>query len=454
MRFFSPLFIAFFTLFLSSCSYILPEMNKPRVKKSNLSTVSNNRSNELALFMTFSGGGTRSAALSYGVLEQLRDTNITVNNKKRRVLDEIDLISSVSGGSFTSAYFGLFGDKIFDNFEEKFLRKPIQKAIVRNTLLSPVAWVRLAPGLVERSDLTAEYYHNKIFEKKTFGDMRPDAPLILINATDLSLGQGFAFTGYHFSWICSDLDSYPVSRAVTASSAVPILFSPITLKNHASSCTYSPIVWDIENSYKSKVSNHQKRYQEALKIRAYRDDKKLKYLHLVDGGVADNLGVRSILDTVAFHNDSMWNAMKTYGMKDTKKMVFISVNASSFLNTDIGKRRRAPSTVNILDTTTTIQSNKYNTETIDVLSGKFPLWKKQIQQGRCKENPSPDCAKINFELIEVNLDDLTDKEIKELGIVPTALELPNDTIDRLISAGKNLTTRSKSFQRFIKQYKN
>ena len=452
MRFLTPLFIAFFTLFLSSCSYILPEMNKPRVKKSNLPSKSNDRSHELTLFMTFSGGGTRSAALSYGVLEQLRDTNIIVNNRKRRVLDEIDLISSVSGGSFTSAYFGLFGDEIFENFEKDFLRRPVQTELVLKSIFNPVAWVRLAPGLVERSDLAATYFHRTIFRKKTFGDMRKDAPEILINATDLSLGQGFAFTGYHFSWICSDLDSYPVSRAVTASAAVPVIFSPITLKNHASNCSYSPIVWGIENSFKSKTSNNQKRYQNALKVRAYRDNKNLKYLHLVDGGVADNLGIRSILDTIAFHNDDMWEAMKTYGMKDTKKMVFITVNASSFINPNTGKRRIAPSTVNILDTTTTIQSNKYNSETIDVLSSKFPLWKRQIQQGRCKENPSSDCARIDFELIEINLDDLTSQEIKELGLVATALELPNETIDQLISAGKNLTSRSKDFQKFIKQY--
>jgi len=41
--------------------------------------------------MTFSGGGTRSAALSYGVLQQLRDTLVTINGKKRRLLDELDL---------------------------------------------------------------------------------------------------------------------------------------------------------------------------------------------------------------------------------------------------------------------------------------------------------------------------------------------------------------------------
>lgn len=436
-------------LLLSSCSVILPEMNQPRSENNKKTLFNNNRSDELALFMTFSGGGTRSAALSYGVLQQLRDTTVTIKNKKRRLLDEIDLISSVSGGSFTSAYFGLFGDQIFKDFEKSFLKKDIQTELFRLSFLSPKAWIRLAPSLFERSDLAAEYYNRVIFKKKTFGDLREDAPFIIINATDLSLGQGFAFTGYHFSWICSDLNSYPISRAVAASAAVPILFSPITLKNHAGNCSYSPIVWGIQDKNEIQVLNNEKRYKEALKITAYRDNKQLQYLHLVDGGVADNLGIRSILDTISFHNDSMWYAMKTYGMQNTKKMVFMTVNAASFLNTSVATKRRAPSTVNIIDTTTTIQSNKYNTETIDLLTSKFPLWKKQVQEGRCKQTPSSDCADIEFELIEINLEDLGKNEIQQLGVVPTALELPSKTVDQLISAGKNLTVRSKAFQKLL-----
>jgi len=144
--------------------------------------------------------------------------------------------------------------------------------------------------------------------------------------------------------------------------------------------------------------------------------------------------------------------MKTYGMQKSKKMAFISVNAASFLNPAIGSRRQGPSTVNVLDTTTTIQSNKYNTETIDLLRGQFPKWKKQVQQGRCKELKTKDCADIDFQLIEINLEDLTDQEIAELGIVPTALELPNKTIEQLKAAGKNLLLRSEGFKKLLKHY--
>ena len=284
--------------------------------------------------------------------------------------------------------------------------------------------------------------------------MRADAPIIVINATDLSLGQGFSFTGYHFNWICSDLDSYPISRAVAASAAVPVVFSPITLQNHAGTCETSPVVWKVQkrNNINRIETKRQKRQIDALRVKNYRDDKNLKYLHLVDGGVADNLGIRSIIDIVSFHNDNMWNAMQTYGLQKSKKMVFISVNAASFLNPAIGSVRITPSTVNVVDTTTTIQSNKYNTDTIDLLRSQFPKWKQQVQDGRCKQIKSKDCADIDFQLIEINLEDLNDTEIAELGIVPTALELPNKTIDQLKAAGKNLLVRSKGFQGFIKQY--
>ena len=64
-------------------------------------------SDSLFVVLTFSGGGTRAAALAYGVLEALRATPIVWEGERRSLLDEVDVISAVSGGSFTAAYYAL-----------------------------------------------------------------------------------------------------------------------------------------------------------------------------------------------------------------------------------------------------------------------------------------------------------------------------------------------------------
>ena len=98
---------------------------------------------EVLLILAFSGGGTRAAALSYGVLEELRDTTVVIDGKPLRLLDEVDLITSVSGGSFTSAYYGLFGDRIFEDYEERFLRRDFERLLLVE-LLRPASGGRMA----------------------------------------------------------------------------------------------------------------------------------------------------------------------------------------------------------------------------------------------------------------------------------------------------------------------
>jgi len=445
MRFFKFSFLIIFTFLVAACSVTSPRMNDPLKTAPKPAKAIDKRSEDLTIILTFSGGGTRAAALSYGVLDELRRTPVVINHKQRRLLDEVDLISSVSGGSFTSAYYGLFGDQIFKDFDHKFLKRPVQSDLIKLSLLSPKAWIRLLPGFFERSDLAAEYYNRLIFRKKNFGDLRKDAPYIIINATDLSIAHGFAFTDYHFSWICSDLRTYPIARAVAASSAVPVLFSPITLKNHAKNCSYSPIIWTT----KSKDRLKQKRYEQSLQIRKYRDGDKVKYLHLVDGGVSDNLGIRSILDIVTYHQDNMWNVLKTYHMTHTKKLVFIVVNASGFSDPKIARSRLSPSTLKVLDTVTNIQFDSFNIETLDLLRSKFPEWKKQIVSGRCQPSKKPGCDNIEIDLIEVNLKNVTPAERAKLLNVPTSLELPPKTVDILKTTGSRLLKRSQAYQRLL-----
>jgi NTE family protein len=146
-------------------------------------------SGDIELTLAFSGGGTRAAALAYGVLEELRDTIVVIDGQPRRLLDEVDFISSVSGGSFTSAYYGLYGDRIFEDYKDVFLMHNVERQLFRG-LFNPRVWL----GPTGRTEMAVKIYEKEIFHGATFADMqREGAPLILINASDLGYGVRFSF---------------------------------------------------------------------------------------------------------------------------------------------------------------------------------------------------------------------------------------------------------------------
>ena len=195
------------------------------------------RNKDNLVILAFSGGGTRAAAFSYGVLEFLRRTEVVgPQGNTIRLLDAVDVITGVSGGSFTALAYGLYGDKLFDDYEQRFLKRDVQGEIVARTF-SPSNWGKLGSTGWGRSELAAELYDEILFNGATFGDLdRGKGPLILASATDISTGSRFVFNQRIFDVVCSDLNAVPLSRAAAASSAVPVVLSPVTINNYGGTC--------------------------------------------------------------------------------------------------------------------------------------------------------------------------------------------------------------------------
>ncbi len=432
---------------LSACSTLTPPSNYPvseEIRQLDKAPVlgKDDRSDELSLVLTFSGGGTRAAAFSYGVLKALHEIK-PASLQGKNLLGEVDVISSVSGGSFTAAYYGLYGNKIFTDYERDFLKRQVQSNLIKYWLLNPRNWIRLTPAAFNRSDLAAEYYTNTIFGRKTFADLLPHSPLIIINATDLGTGTGISFTYDDFRWICSDIERFPIGRAVAASSAVPVVFSPIAVKNFGGTC--KPYVYQ-----KTKLRSAASRIDvQAFGLRKYKDASRYRYLHLVDGGVADNLGVRSLLRAVSEQDNNIWKMLKAYDLHTTKKMAFVVVNAADSILPTIPKQRKEPGIVDTLGAFTTIQSTRYNEDTLDLLQSLFPIWQKQVREGRCAETQMKDCGDIKFYLAELNFNQLPKKSRDELALLATSLQLPAESVDKLIETGKTLLRQSPEFKALL-----
>jgi NTE family protein len=394
------------------------------------------RSGDVLFLLSFSGGGTRAAALSYGVLEELRDTEFTLNGRTRSLLDEVDTISSVSGGSFTSAYYGLFGDQIFEDYEEVFLRRNVQKTLV-NGLLNPLNWIKMMTTVFNRTEMAIDYYDKNIFRGSTFADIAArGGPNIEINATDLGIGERFTFTQDRFNILCSDLSDFRVARAVAASSAVPVAFAPIALQNYAG-CDYREPDW-LKATRARKNDNP--RLESLLdSFDSYQDKEKRPYIHLVDGGITDNLGIRALYDRVELMGGPV-NAARLLGQSPTL-IVVIVVNAQTKPQHPMDSSSAAPSSAQVVGAVSKAQLGRYNIETIALIEDSLEQWAAELST---PEQPvTPYFIMLDFESIA------DEKTRLVFNNMATSFSLPNKEVDDLIEAGHRLLQGSPEYQALL-----
>ncbi len=410
-------------------------------------------SDKLLFFLSFSGGGTRAAAFAYGVLEQLRDTQVTVEGRTRRLLDEVDWVSSVSGGSFTAGYFGLFGDRVFEDFETRFLKKDIEGDLIARAFLNPINWVRLLSPTFGRSDLAAEYYDEHVFNGGTFGDLAArKGPMVLMNSTDPISGVRVGFSQDTFDVICSDLSPFTVARAAAASSAVPVLLSPITLRNYAGSCGFQ-LPEDLQKVLRDPDPTRE-RFHFVNDIRPYLDAEKTRYIHLVDGGVSDNLGLRAFLER-SLVLGGFWEMLKRSGTEQVQKVVFIVVDAEREVSRQYYLSEEPPPFGVMVKSYVATDMTRYDADTLLQLRESLGPWTEDVQRHRCGTGPVSSepgaCGDIRFYVIKVKFDALKDAvERAYLNDLPTSFVLSAEAVDKLRDAAHRILLQSDEFQRLLR----
>jgi NTE family protein len=410
-----------------------PSETKPGYTVGEFAKVLDQRSGELILGVAFSGGGTRAAALSYGVMQELRDTRVQMDGTEKSLLEAISFISSVSGGSFTSAYYGLYGDRIFVDFEERFLRRDIEGALLRG-FFDPQRWFT-SRG---RTEMAVRYYQQTLFGDATFADLlREGAPLILINTSDLSSGARFSFVQEDFNLLCSDLGTFSLARAVTASSAVPVVFDPVVVENFGG-CSRDLAPWltaaqkrDNDNPNLSMI------VQGDL---AFENKARQKYAQFVDGGITDNLGLRAVLDTIELAG-GVKQYQKSQGVAMPRRLAIISVNASADTPQGIGATRLAPTLEETLNAVTNIQLHRYNVATLQATQQSLERWARELTT---PERP------VTQYFIRLSFEDVPEGPLRRfLNEIPTSFTLDADQVDRLIATGRDLLRNNPEFQRLL-----
>jgi len=421
-------------------------------------------SDELFVIVTFSGGGTRAAALSFGVLEALRDTRIEWKQQKISLLHELDVISSISGGSFPAAYYALYGQRTFDEFPNKFLYKPIQSELLRE-LLTPASLLKVASSSYGRSDLAAAFYDREVFGGGTYADLikANQRPFVILNATDMSTGTPFPFIQDQFDLLCSDLAGVPLARAAAASSAFPGGLSALTFQNYAGGCQYQQPPWVAlaAQDHKSRINPRRTARAEQRLGYTAEGTARRDYIHLTDGGVADNIGLREPLVAITSINNS-WSVQRLLNQKKVNKLVIIVVNAATAPATQRDKTPHVPGLIDTLTTAATVPLDNYSFDTLELLKASVNEYNSEAQLiDNCKKlaaQKGEQCAlnipaphRVDLYPVQVAFEYIDNAEERAwFKNLPTSFELPPKTIDRLRAIGRQLLSEDPQFIKLLK----
>ena len=409
---------------------------------------------ELMVGLSFSGGGTRAAAFAHGALLELDRTQVPSRAGPTSLVDRLDFVSGVSGGSITAAYFGLKKREALADFREKFLLRDAEESI--STRMSVVNLGRALSGGVNDSDQFARWLDANLFAGATFREFRAERrPRIWINASDIYNRTPFVFGRAAFAAICSDLSSYPIAEAVAASAAVPLVFTPVVLKAYPEQCPNVLPDW-IERARRDPIAPPMLRaFSEG--IARYKSGS-MKYVKLMDGGLVDNYGLSGF--TIArLSSNTAYGPMTPHQAVKLRRVLFLVVDAGRGPSGDWVQTVEGPGGVDLAMAAVDTTIDASVRASFTAFDRTMSEWQNTLVRWRCGLSaaerakygvgPNWNCRDLKFFLGRIGFEQLGDERSRELNAVPTRFKLPASSVDALIAAGGDALRGHPTYRAFL-----
>lgn len=389
--------------------------------------------------LAFSGGGARAAAFSFGALQGLREMRAADG---RTLLDHVRLVTSVSGGSITAAYFGQHGEAGLDTFRAAYLDKD-WAAQLHTSPYSPMNWARLSNGSLNGPPLFADWLDREVFNHGVMSDAwNAHGVQVWLNATDLYNGTTFAFAPIYFDALCSNLGAVRIADAVAASMAFPLAFRPVLLSPYPTHCQPLP-TWTAEADDHAESALVRRTAQA---FSTYRDPSRQPYLHLVDGGVLDNLGLTS-LSLMRETAGTPYGPLTAQDAVRVRRLTFIVVNAEQTRHSTWQMTARGPNGAETAGALFGIAIESPNRSAYDSFRLLMADWERELRAYRCGLSSDEvvhvrgslagwDCNDIHIAVDMLSFADFDETTRARLSNAPTRVTLPRETIDALIEAGR------------------
>jgi NTE family protein len=413
---------------------------------------------DIAIGLAFSGGGTRAAAFAYGVLVELAATPANSHYRRRSLAEAVDLVTGVSGGSIAAAYFALKGIPGLADLRENFLLHDVEAELNTNINLPNLITAWRFGGVNDRQGMP-RWLDANLFHGATFGTLESsNGPTLLINASDVYNRVPFVFSVETFNALCSSLKDYPLADAVAASAAVPIAFTPVILASHSEACDYQP-TRALEQVLESSTPQLGLRAT-ADAFKRYRDPSVMRYVKLLDGGIADNFGLQGLILSRAAAANAYRPLTEARAVK-LRHFVFLVVDAGRSPRGDWALQILGPSGRELVGAAIDTAIDTNMRQSFDKLRLIMDNWRHELITWRCGLSSSEvlrlrggaagwNCSDISMDLGIVDFRGVGPEERRELDGVPTSLSLPAEQVDLVIDAGRVALRNNPAFKTLLR----
>ena len=406
---------------------------------------------DVVLSLSFSGGGARAAAFSFGVLQEL-DRSRSGSKSAKSLLDRVDFVSGVSGGSITAAYFGLKKRAALDDFRARFLLRNGEENLRTEVSLQNIA--RAFDGGVNSNQFST-WLDKNLYDGATFEAFREDRrPRVWINASDIYNRTPFVFGPLTFSALCSDIRSYKIADAVAASAAVPLAFAPIVLQTYPGGCAAQLPDWIERARHNPDAQPLLRSFAEAI---ARYHDGSMKYVKLLDGGLVDNFGLSGFsIGMLAAQRP--FEPMTEKQAVRVRRIMFVVVDAGRGLSGDWANSLEGPSGTALVAAAADTAIDASVRSSYAAFSALINDWTVKVRHWRCGlsaadrarlgVSPGWKCNDLAIFIDRVSFDRLGSARAASLEAIATRLALPADQVDMLIEGGAEALRGSVPFQAF------
>ena len=407
---------------------------------------------DTVIALSFSGGGTRAAAFAFGALTALDET--TLPHRSTALIDRVDFVTGVSGGSVLAAYYGLKKRQALADFKQRFLLRNAQENLQMDLSLLNIA--KGLQGGINDPTLFPRWLDDNLYERATYRTLLLQRrPYIWINASDIYNRTPFIFGPVIFGALCSDLTDYPISMAVAASAAVPVVFAPVVLESFPGRCAVPlpPWVERVRNNPDAPplvklFANAMQRYHSG----------QVRYVKLLDGGMVDNYGLAGF--TIArLASTTPYGPLEPEEAVKLRRLLFLVVDSGRAPSGSWSQTVEGPSGANLITAASDTATESGAVGSYTAFMDRMDDWQDLLVSWRCKLSaadrrrfgapPGWNCRDVKLFVGRIAFDQFGPDRAAQLNAVETAFKLPPDQVDMLIAAGHDALKQSTVFNAFM-----